>query len=196
MWIAVFWWVIGHMQIQHSTCHSVRTPSRTMTTAVPSPSALLWHILLLSAPQAMCFDIGYPVSCAGRRSFSKCCRASWWLPCIAVLLICVHEGLYPSTCAAPCATGSRMLWCSVMWFALSFKYILLKISPELSCCHVTAVSQAKDSVLCELEFLIGTEKVRECFPHRGPMAVLSSQMWQQWRRRQVKWRWNLAVWSK
>lgn len=83
-----------------------------------SPPALLWHILLPPAPQAMCFDIGHPVSCAGRRSFSECCRASWWLRSIAVLLVCAHEALYLSTCAAPCATGSRMLWCSVMWLAL------------------------------------------------------------------------------
>lgn len=63
--------------------------------------------------------------------------------------------------------------------SLSFKYISLKLSPELSCCHVTAVSQAKGSVLCDLEFMLGTEEVRESLPHCGAMAGLSKQMWQQ-----------------
>lgn len=66
------------------------------------------------------------------------------------------------------------MFCDVVC-SLSFKYILMKLSPELSCCCVTAVSRAKGSVLCELEFRRGRE-IGECFPHRGAMAVLSRQM--------------------
>jgi len=59
--------------------------------------------------------------------------------------VCTCEGLYLSTCAALCnGEEDAVVFCDVVC-SLSFKYILLKLPPELSCCRVTAVNQAKDS---------------------------------------------------
>lgn len=83
------------------------------------------------------------------------------------------KGCTSALCASFCNSvkDAGVFWDGVC--SLSLKYDLLKLSPELSCCRVTAVSQARDSVLRELEFMLGTEEFRECFPHHRAMAVLS-----------------------
>lgn len=103
---------------------------------------------------------------------------------VTSLLRCSVGQAVPQPCSSLC-NRARMLRCSVTWFALSFKCILLIPELLLHYCCEPKTRSCKGPSLCTWQ-MAGSEA------HPDAMAVLSRQMWQQGRRKLVCW-WSLAV---